>query len=351
VSATADTPRSIDVPYVEPVASGTRPFWSVMIPTRNRVDYLQLTLESVLEQAPGAADMEIEVVDNCSTLADVEAIVRRVGGSRVSFFRQPASVTMSENWTTCVRRARGEWVHVLHDDDVVMPGFYDRLKSGIESASGVGAAFCRHASIDEDGHWVRLSSIERRTPGVLTDWLERIAVEQRILTPAIVVRRAVYEHLGGFDRRLTFSVDWEMWKRIAVQYAFWYEPRCLAGYRMHAASDTARLLRSARDIADLRRCVEISRSYLPEAHADAWSRRALERYALHAILRARELVKRHDLRATAAQVREALRCSRSPRVLWSLTRLLRALVVSAPSAFVLLLGRVDRRRDGASVTG
>ena len=49
------------------ISHATRPFWSVMIPTyKARPDYLEETLESVLQQDPGPAQMQIEVLDDCS---------------------------------------------------------------------------------------------------------------------------------------------------------------------------------------------------------------------------------------------------------------------------------------------
>jgi len=43
----------------------------------------------VLEQDPGPDEMQIEVIDNCSTSADIEAEVNKIGHNRVSFYRQP----------------------------------------------------------------------------------------------------------------------------------------------------------------------------------------------------------------------------------------------------------------------
>jgi cellulose synthase/poly-beta-1,6-N-acetylglucosamine synthase-like glycosyltransferase len=46
---------------------GTRPYWSVMIPTYNpRANYLEETLNKVLQQDPGPEQMQIEVVYDCS---------------------------------------------------------------------------------------------------------------------------------------------------------------------------------------------------------------------------------------------------------------------------------------------
>ncbi len=49
----------------------------------------------------------------------------------------------------------------------------------------------------------------------------------------MVVRRDVYEKLGGFDTNFkTAGEDWEMWVRIAAHYPVWYEPAPLACYRL-----------------------------------------------------------------------------------------------------------------------
>src|SRR5579864_7930471 len=109
-----------------------RPFWSVMIPTYNRTKYLEKTLTSVLSQDPGAEEMQIEVVDDGSTLDDPETIVRRVGGSRVSFVRQSTHLGLVPNFNSCIERAMGHWVQILHTDDFVLPGFYERLKAALK---------------------------------------------------------------------------------------------------------------------------------------------------------------------------------------------------------------------------
>ena len=67
--------------------------------------------------------MPIEVIDDLSVQDDPAAVVREIGDSRVTFFRQPANVGPQANFTTCVQRARGYWVHLLHGDDMVRPGF------------------------------------------------------------------------------------------------------------------------------------------------------------------------------------------------------------------------------------
>lgn len=316
MSARPDAP----LPLIPPIAAdGDQPFWSVMIPTSGRTHYLEATLTSVLQQDPGPVEMHIEVVDN-GWGDEVQTLVERLGGGRVSLYQQPARVHMSENWNTCLVRGRGQWLHVLHDDDIVLPGYYQRLREAIEHEPDVGAAFCRHIHIDAEGHWQSIAPLEQSRPGVLSDWLARIAVSQRVQAAAIVVRRDVYETLGGFRADLRYAADWEMWKRVAAHCAVWYEPTPLACYRVYASSETSRLVPSGATIADTRRAIDVARSYLPTG-SEAWlTRKAREQLAVHAVESARRLLAAGHGVTAATYVSEALRSSRSIAVLAAVTR-------------------------------
>jgi hypothetical protein len=301
-------------PRTEPVAdAGPRPFWSVMVTHYDRATYLERALRSVLEQDPGPAEMEIVVVDDASPTVDPEPLVRAVGGGRVSLYRRAVNGGLAETWNSCIRRARGRWIHILHDDDAVRPGFYAALRAGIEGAGDrrPGAAFSRVLTIDADDHWLGISEIERRTPGILEDWLPNLAVAQRVQCAAMVVERATYEALGGFRPELVYALDWEMWVRIASRYDVWYEPRPLACYRAHGGSESTRLSRQRSTLADERRAIELFREHLPPARADALVRAARQTLATRQIRRALVAVEHDDLRGAAANIRDALSLSPS----------------------------------------
>lgn len=230
-----------------------RPFWSVMIPVYNPDErYLTLAIDSVLDQDPGEAQLQICVVDDASPKVDVEAIVRKVGRGRVEYFRQPANVGLAGNWNEGISRARGEWVHLLHQDDVVLPGFYAKLGAGLRSAPpSVGMGLTRYCFIDPDGHWLHLSELLQREAGVLPTFRERIASGNVVQFAAFVVRRDAYLEAEGFGNKLVYMLDWEMWVRLGVRHDVWYEPEILACYRRHPGSETNRLMRSGRAFDDL----------------------------------------------------------------------------------------------------
>ena len=336
--------------------SGARPYWSVMIPTYNpRADYLEETLRSVLAQDPGPDQMQIEVVDDGSTDNTVCEVIRRIGAGRVTFHAQSQNRGLANTWNRCIEQARGNLVHILHQDDIVLSGFYDHLRKGAEE-SDAGAIFCRHAWINAKGHWTSLSELHRETAGLLDDWRAgisanqfiqnakgywtslselhretaglfddwhaRITVNQFIQSPAIVVRRSVYEHVGGFRPQLNFTLDWEMWQRIAAQYSFWFEPSILACYRKHGTSASSRLKLQDNHVRDLRMTIDITTAYHPPRVGSVLARKARALWAGWVIANSQHLLVQGDPGAARRQVLEALRMSRSPTVLRQVASLL-----------------------------
>ncbi len=292
-----------------------------MIPAYNAISTLADTLDSVLRDDPGPGAMQIEVVDDCSMQEGTGALVERIGGGRIGYVRQPRNLGVAGNLNACIRRARGRLVHLLHADDLVKPGFYERMRLAFEAEPGLGAAFCRHQFIDGEGRFLSLSPLEREEPGPLDRAAERLAVEQRIMTPSIAVRRSVYEELGGFDDRLVCAEDWEMWVRIAARYPIWYEPEPLACYRMHDDSNTGRHLRSAADLRSTGMAIALFAEHLPPELAARVVPAARATYARAALRTADALLKRGDRTGAAAQLREALRLSWSRQVLADAVRL------------------------------
>lgn len=300
-----------------------RPLWSVMIPTYNCAQYLRETLASVLAQAPGPEQMQIEVVDDCSTKDDPAAVVQEIGRGRVGFYRQPQNVGHTRNFATCLQRARGRLVHQLHGDDLVRDGFYASMEAAFKARPDIGAAFCRTIYAKQTGQWVAISGLERDEPGILENFAELLAAQQRIQTPSMVVRRSVYEQLGGFDNRLSWTEDWEMWVRVAANHPIWFEPAPLAVYRSHDNSSTERKILTAENIRDVGRCIAITSGYFPHKTGTRVRLAASRYYAKWCITTfACRLLIGGNQEAAWRHIIEALKLSRSWPVLYEVTKFL-----------------------------
>jgi glycosyltransferase involved in cell wall biosynthesis len=275
-------------PAIPPVANPEqpRPFWSVVITAYNRTGYLLEALVSVLRQWPGAATMEILVLDNASTPPLFE-LVNAVGGGVVRYYRNPQNLGAVGNSNAGIALSRGQWVHVLHDDDCVLPGFYARLQQSLENCpDSVGVACTGFDYFNETGKTLRMGEVvslygEQR--GVMQGWLPRIGVCGLVTIPAVVVRRSAHERLGGYYPELPEIADWEIFKRYASFYDWWYEPGILARYREHTQKQTSANWLSGRLAIAIRRAIEVSESYLPpeqRAEMTALARRHSFNYCL-----------------------------------------------------------------------
>lgn len=286
-----------------------------MIPIYNRVTWLEEALRSVTSQFPPDGEaVQIEVVDDCSPdQPDLDAIVARVGDARVKVVRNETRRGMVGNWNACIERARGRWVHLLHDDDYVLPGFYAAHRSAIESNPSIGWSACGGQLLEG----------EKATPwkplldeaGVAPDWLRWLIYSNWLLMPTVVVKRDAYEAVGGFHPSIEHCVDWEMWMRLASRYPIWIDPVVRAVYRKHAASETSRQVRSGANVADIGRALDVAREYLPADRADALVRLSRDAWARGVMNGIRDFLRRGDVVAAMAQFREAMKLSVSPTVL------------------------------------
>jgi glycosyltransferase involved in cell wall biosynthesis len=287
-------------------SAAARPFWSVMIPTYNaRADYLEETLRSVLAQDPGVDAMQIEVVDDCSPHGMQVQLVHQIAGDRVAVHREPTNNGLAGVWNRCIERARGQWIHILHQDDIVLPGFYERLYSGIVCNPLVGMAFSRFAIIDATGHWSGLGPLESPAPGVLDGWLERVGTGLRLECPAAVVKRETYERLGGFSTELTSVLDIEMWVRIAAHTPVYYEPQILAAYRWHGQNKSAIQERSAVAMQEIAGVIDNWKHYLPENSRAQLEEQGRQYWADASLMLAQRFFSDGDIDACTNQLRAA----------------------------------------------
>jgi len=256
-------------PPIEPLASPSRPRFSVLLPTYEPDGKLALAIRSVLEQALPPDAMQIAVIDDCSRPGLVQELVAQADPTgRIELVTHPNRLGLCGNWNRAIAAARGELVHLLHQDDYVLPGFYERMDFAFRRTPDLGMAFCRSRIVDEADRQLRTASRLRWTAGILANWLPTIAERQRIQTPSVVVARRTYEALGGYRPDLQLALDWEMWVRIAATFPVWYEPRPLAAYRRHPENETARLKASGAAWPDLARAIQFNAELLPDGIRD-----------------------------------------------------------------------------------
>lgn len=232
---------------------------SIMIPTYNCARYLEQTLASLADQ--GIDQAQVEVVDDCSTADDPEAVVHRLGQGRVGFHRQPSNLGLVGNFNTCISRAERSWVHLLHGDDLVLPGAYAAFDDLLGRHPDSGVLFGRSVMLDRDGVWDGLTEVlGPGRDGALVYDPFRWALNS-VQFAGTLIRRDAAVAVGAFDDRYAHAADWHLWWRLAKQFPAAYTNRCLGGYRRFPGNHSSSLVRTASDLREgLRLVHEIAAS-------------------------------------------------------------------------------------------
>jgi GT2 family glycosyltransferase len=183
-----------------------QPVASIVIPTRSRPDYLEVTLASVAPQA-AAAGAEVIVVNDGDSPASVRVAERH--GARVVALARPGGANAARN--TGIRAAAGNLI-VLIDDDVHTPeGWLDALLAAVSStteAEVFGGPI--RARLDGGGP----HSCGREGPPITSlDLGSEDRDVEMVWSANMAIRRRAIERIGLFDEALRGRGEEEEWER------------------------------------------------------------------------------------------------------------------------------------------
>jgi glycosyltransferase involved in cell wall biosynthesis len=243
--------QEFQYPNIDPICkSYDKPLWSVMIPTYNTpAGYLAQTLESILSQDLGSERMQIKVLDNCSTENDPEALVQEMGKGRVTFYRHPQNIGMVGNFNACIRHSEGELVHILHSDDYVGTGFYQRFSELAEAYPQVDLFSCRVFEVNAQGE-IELLSPRLKLIEALGHDVSDYFYQNPFRPCAVVIRRRFHERFGGYCESLNHTPDWEMYIRVLQKSLAIGINEPLAYYRWYGDNTSSNLARNGENLRD-----------------------------------------------------------------------------------------------------
>ena len=194
---------------------------SVIIPTFNRIQYLEGAVLSVLRQEFDR--FEVIVVDDGSTDGS-RALIERLKGSasgRLRYlYRKNGGAAAARN--TGIRAARYETLCFLDSDDRFLPGKlarqYEELHQSSWKISHTREVWYRRGGL--------LAQKKKHQPphGDIFQASLRMCV---VGMSTVMVRRAVFAEYGFFDESLPCCEDYEFWLRIAVRERFLLVPEPL----------------------------------------------------------------------------------------------------------------------------
>jgi hypothetical protein len=106
-----------------------RPFFSLLIPTKNRSHIIGDAIRNLLRQS--FEDYEVVVMDNDDDERATADVVKSMNDPRIRYFRS-GGLLMADNWEAALKEARGEYVMFMQDKQFVYPHAFETIHNAIE---------------------------------------------------------------------------------------------------------------------------------------------------------------------------------------------------------------------------
>jgi len=218
------------------------PFISICIPAFKRIDFLKRLLDSIESQS--FRDFEVIVTDDSPSVEVANLCKEYEKKFTLHYHNNSNSLGTPENWNEAIRRAKGEWVKLMHDDDWFADedSLQEYADTIADHPSGV-FFFCAYRNVfDKSGKTkeVFVSSLARaslqKNPAIL--------FASNLIGPPSVV---VHKNNGEFwyDRSMKWVVDIDFYIRYLGKYRPIYIPDILVNVGMHDEQVTTSSFRVA----------------------------------------------------------------------------------------------------------
>jgi len=184
------------------------PAISVLMPAYNAEAFVESAIRSVLDQT--FSDFELIIVDDGSRDGSGEIIERMALADPriVALTQENAGIVASLNRAAGV--ARGDLLARMDADDLALPRRFELQHAAFLARADLAALGGHARLIDQSGRIIGASYVPVGRREILKD----IEFSSPLIHPAAMMRRAVFEQLGGYRSRYETAEDYDLWMRM-----------------------------------------------------------------------------------------------------------------------------------------
>jgi glycosyltransferase involved in cell wall biosynthesis len=230
---------------------------TIGIPAYNSDKFIKQTIDSLINQS--YSNIEILISDNGSTdntqNVDLEYLQK---DKRVHYFKNDKKSSYSENCNKLISLAKGHYVAIYHSDDVYDYNIVKKEVQVLCEYPEILGIFSLYEQIDEHGN--HISPIKYPIPfnqEIFTvDFSKFVNVlidkgGSCFCCPTSMIRRDVYLKLNGYNEKLKYIEDQDMWLRILMTGKMAILKEKLIKYRIHSSQGSSIYKDSSRNIISI----------------------------------------------------------------------------------------------------
>ena len=207
---------------------------SIVLVTYNRAEKLKLSIQDILSQT--FQEFELIICDDCSpdhTQSICEEFVAK--DDRIRYIRHQKNLRMPENLNQGIRKAKYDYLAILHDADRFDPNLISLWYQALDKYKTAAFAFYQHTVID-DGEKVIRTYREPYSGLVSGQYLLRQVFFRRWHFDSPVFgmamgRKTLFEQAGLFNAEYGFYGDVDMWMTLLHDWdAFYLDQPVIKSY-------------------------------------------------------------------------------------------------------------------------
>jgi len=228
-----------------PVGQADKPFLSVVMPIHEGVEWIGATLDSLA--AEPAHGLEILVIDSSPTSSTAAVVERYVDRLPLQLLRRPDVKPWQTKTNMGVELSSAEYVCILHQDDLWLPGRVARVRRWIENTPQAALHLAPSRLIDRNGRTIGkwTCPLPAEQPLNSEFLLTRLLVQNFVSVPAPIFRRSSWIECGGMDEQLWYTPDWDIWVKLSTVGDVVYHDEATTAFRLHGGSLTVTGSRNA----------------------------------------------------------------------------------------------------------
>jgi glycosyltransferase involved in cell wall biosynthesis len=253
---------------------------SVCIPTYNQDGYLELAIQSAVNQTH--KPFEIIVSDDCST-DGTDEVLRRLSLEipNLKSVRQPNNLGIAKNVDACLRMASGDFIIRLDSDDQLLPDYTKNLLGLFNKYPQAGYAHAAVQEIDQDGNFLHQRMLIRKTGFQESEDALKLAIKgYKVAANIIMFKRDALMKVNYVTGRPNYVEDYHLTTSIsAAGFGNIYLNEVLSKYRIWVDSGKVRLKRKLLEITGLR-CV-FEQVIEPTYKKFGWNLNAVKKSKVH----------------------------------------------------------------------
>jgi glycosyltransferase involved in cell wall biosynthesis len=224
---------------------------SVIIPNYNHARYLRKRIQSVLDQT--FQDFDLTYLDDASSDESNAVFAEFDQHPRIkAIYNDENSGSPFKQWNKGIRATSGEYVWIAESDDVADPQLLATLVPLLDQNPNVGLAYCQSRFIDSNDSILQIMSMytdehdsERWNHDFIANGLDEC--QKSLLfkntipnASAVLIRRSIYEAIGGAEESLSLTGDWMTWIRMLLKSDIAFSAQPLNFFRCHSSSVRSR---------------------------------------------------------------------------------------------------------------